>query len=104
MVVAGLSVERLMGAVLDIGAVSALIGQEPWVEKLRQVKSLVFTAGTDDGALWAEGVVGVNSIIQAFEAEIAAGIMAAGEDDAPEVVPVPVGGEEAPAVEAAPGQ
>ena len=103
-VVAGLSVERLMGAVLDIGAVSALIGQEPWVEKLRQVKSLVFTAGTDDGALWAEGVVGVNSIIQAFEAEIAAGIMAAGEDDAPEVVPVPVGGEEAPAVEAAPGQ
>lgn len=102
--VAGLSVERLLGAILDVGAVAALIGQEPWVERARQVKSLVFTAGTVEGGMWAEGVVGVSSIISAFEAEITAGILEAGKDTTPKDAPAPVGGEEAPAVEAAPGQ
>jgi hypothetical protein len=101
-VVAGLSVERLMGAVLDIGIVAAMIGQEPWVEKVRHIKSLVLTAGTTDGGLWTEAVIGVASIIQAFEAELTEQILSGGKDTEAIPLPKPVEGEEAPAVEVAP--
>jgi hypothetical protein len=101
-VVAGLSVERLMGAILDVGVVAAMIGQEPWVEKVRHVKSLVLTAGTSDGALWTEAVVGVASIIQAFEDELTAEILNGGKNKEAIPLPKPIEEEEAPAVEAAP--
>lgn len=109
--VAALSVERLMRAVLDVGAVASLIGQEPWVEKVRHVKALVLTAGILEKGLWAEGVIGVKSIVQAFEAEITAEILSVGKDTTP--TPLPEAGVEAavptaesvvPAKPAAPAQ
>jgi hypothetical protein len=99
--VGGLSVDRLMGAILDVGVVATMIGQEPWVEKARQINNLVLTAGTDGGALWAQGVVGIGSVVKAFEAELVEEVLR--EKKTPEVAPVvespaaEPAGEEAPA-------
>ncbi len=86
--VVGLSVERLLSAVLEVGTVAALIGEEEWVAKVRQIQDLVFTAGILEGGFWLESTVGVRSIIQAFEKEL---IEEIGGNDKP-----------APAVEAQP--
>jgi hypothetical protein len=65
-----ISVDRLVGALMEIGAVSGFLATQPWVPQLRKMKDIVVIVGLLEGGMWFEAKIGIGSIIEAFKDEL----------------------------------
>ncbi len=65
-----LSFDQIVAALLEIPILATLAEGQEWVGKLRQIRNLVFFMEAADGNMTLESRVALQSILQAFEAEI----------------------------------
>jgi len=78
-----LSFDKLVSGLLEIGVVAQFMETEPWLMKVREMKQLVVLAGLQKGGVWVETVVGLKSVIEAFDEPLREAMASEKKADAP---------------------